>query len=320
MVVVDVEVAARDELEIEAGVEDGKDEQVVEEADARSHARRPRPSRSSESRMRRLRRHARDEGRAGRRRLGRRAERREHDVVLARSAQRDPDALAEDADDEPLRLEALAERRVAGNEDEVGGGRRALVTRCQQRAAHPTPLSDRLLHVETRVAERGGGDRRSRPAHVGRRAAQLELGGDLRARDRVADPQRGEAERLRERPEHDHVRMLLDQRHRALPAVLEVGLVDDDCGARVLARELGDPALLEELARGVVRVTDPDHVRAAGLGDDLGALDLAREAVERVRGRRDRGRAAGREVGRAQTAIRSSAPAPTTICSAVTPQ
>ena len=41
MVVVDVEVAAGDELEVEAGVERGQSEQVIEEADARPNAHAP---------------------------------------------------------------------------------------------------------------------------------------------------------------------------------------------------------------------------------------------------------------------------------------
>jgi hypothetical protein len=49
----------------------------------------------------------------------------------------------------------------------------------------------------------------------------------LSRRERVPDARAGEPERLRERPQHDHV-AVLDQRDRRLAEVLEVRLVDDE--------------------------------------------------------------------------------------------
>ena len=107
--------------------------------------------------------------------------------------------------------------------------------------------------------------------------------GDLRRGDRIADPQRGEAERLRERPERDQVRRPGDQRHdrlrrrtRSTPRRRRRPRPGSDAGER------GDLLRLDELAGRVVRVADPDEVGARPVVGELGALDPARDRVERV--------------------------------------
>ena len=235
-----------------------------------------------------------------RRRAAGRAERLEQDVVLGRPPQRDPDPLGEDPDDEPGRLEPLAERLVRAQPDEVAVRLRAVVAGGDERRAHALALGDGRLDVEARLPQRGRRDPRRGRRDARRRPAPLELGGGLRRRDRVADAQRGEAERLRERPQHDQVRQLGDERHAGDAGELPVRLVDDDRRLRVCARESGDLGGVAQLAGRVVRVADPDQVGAVRLGHDLGALELRRDPVEAVRRREDRRAPAGGEEGRSR--------------------
>ena len=141
-------------------------------------------------------------------------------------------ASGQAADDEPLRLELVGAAGEARTTTKFAGGRRAVEAGGEQRLAHPLALGDRLLDVEPRLAERGGGDPRGGRADRRGIAAAVELGGELGRRDRVADAQRREAERLRQRADRDQVRRRRDQRDDRLAAVLEVRLVDDDGGVR----------------------------------------------------------------------------------------
>ena len=144
MVLVHVEIAARDQLEVEGGMEGEQRQQVVEEADAGRDANPARAVEIEGEPQRRLGRRAGNIGAAARRRPGLGAERAQDDVVLERAAKRDPDAVGEAADDEPLLLEPLAERLAAADPDEVRERRRAVVARREQRRSYALALGDRL--------------------------------------------------------------------------------------------------------------------------------------------------------------------------------
>ena len=186
VVLVDVEVAARDELEVEPAVEGQQRQQVVEEADLRRDARPTRAVEVDGRAERRLGRGAHDRRRAapvGRGRLG--AEHAEQRVVLPRSAHGRTDALGEAAHDEALRLEPVGELLRGGrpDEDEVRAGWRAVVAGRDERRAHTLALGDRRLDVEPRLAERRRGDPSGRRGHRRRGAPAVELRRDLATRD-----------------------------------------------------------------------------------------------------------------------------------------
>ena len=272
-------------------------EQVVEEADPGRDARAAGAVEVEDDPERGLGARARHERRPARGRAAGRAERFEQDVVLGRPSQRDPDPVGEDPDDEPGRLEPLPERLVRAQPDEVAVRLRAVVSCGGEGLADALALGDGRLDVEAWLAQRRRRDPRRRRRDARRRPAPLELRGGLRSGDRVADPQRGEPEGLRERPQHDQVRQLGDERDAGGAGELPVRLVDDDGRLRVRARQRGDLVRVAQLAGGVVRIADPDQVRAVRLGDDRRALQLRRDPVEAVRRRRDRRPAAGGEEG-----------------------
>ena len=257
MVLVDVEVAAGEQLEVEAAVEGEERQQVIEKADPGRDARVAGAVEVEHEAERGLAARARDERRSARRRAAGRAERCEQDVVLGWPPQRDPDSLGEDPDDEPGCLEALAERLLRAQPDEVAVRLRTVVARGGEGLAHALALGDGRRDVEPRLPQRGCRDPCRRRRDARRRPPPLELGGGLRSRDGVADPQRREAEGLRERPQHDQVRQLGDEWSARDAGELPVRLVDDDRRLRVRARERGDLVRLAQLAGGVVRDCRP---------------------------------------------------------------
>jgi hypothetical protein len=231
VVLVDVEVAAGEQFEVEAAVKRKQGEQVVEEADAGGDPGAALPVEVERDAERGLRGGAEDDRGSGGARFGGGAERSQDQIVLGGEPDGDPERIRPAADDEPSRLQ-LVGAVGAADDDEVARRRRAVEPSRDQRGAHPSALGDRLLHVEPRVPERGRGDP-GRGRGDGRRiAASVELARDLRRGDRVADAQRREPERLRQRPQRDEVRRLPDQGRDGLPAVFEVRLVDDDGGVR----------------------------------------------------------------------------------------
>ena len=244
MVLVDLEVAARDAVEIEACVKGEQRQQVVEEPDPGRDVRPAAAVERERDPERRLGARA-DERRlaSGRRaRLG--AERTQEDVVLGRPPERDPDPLREPADDDALLLEARAEIVLAADPDEVARHRRSVEAGRDERVADALALGELGREVVARVAERRSRDARGRGGDRRRSPARLEHGGRCGSGDRVADAERGVAERLRHRPQHDQVGALGEPGDDGLAAVLDVGLVDDDRCLGVAPREL------DELGRG----------------------------------------------------------------------
>ena len=288
VVLVDVEVAARDAVEIEPGVEGEQRQQVVEKPDPGRDVRPAAAVERERDAERRL--GARPDERRlapGRRaRLG--AERTQEEVVLGRPPQRDPDPLREPAHDDALLLEARAEIVLAADPDEVARRRRRVEAGRDERVADALALGDLRREVVARVAQRRSGDARGGRGDRRRRPARLEHGSRRRSCDRVPDPERGVAERLRHRSQHDQVRALVEPGHDGLAAVLDVGLVDDDRSVGMAPRELDELGRRGHVARRVVRVAAPDQARAVAPSapDRIGAGEQRRDAVERV-GRRD---------------------------------
>ena len=203
VVLVDVEIAAGDAVEVESGVEGKQREQVVEEADP---GRDVRPTAAVERQRdpeRRL------GARADQRclapgqwaRLG--AERSQKDVVLGRPPERDPDPLREAAHDDALLLEPRAEIVLAADPDEVARNRRCIEPGRDKGVADALSLGELPREVVARVAERGGRDAGSRRRDRRRCSAGLEHSGRCRSCDRIPDPERGVAEGLRHRSQHD---------------------------------------------------------------------------------------------------------------------
>ena len=300
VVLVDVEVAACEQLEIEAAVERPQREQVIEEPDPGRDERAPVAVEVEHDPERGLGARPRDDRRPAGRRADARTEGFEQDVVLGRPPERDPNPVGEDPDDQPGRFEALAERLPRAHPDEVAVRLGAVVAGGGEGFADALALGDGRLDVEARLAQCSGCDPGGRSRDARRRPAPVELGSGLRCGDRIANTQRGEPEGFRERSQHDHVRQLGDERDRGDAGELPVGLVDHDRRLRVSSRERRDLVRIAQLAGRVVGIADPDQVGAVRLGDDLRALQLRRDSEEAV-GRREDRRAAARGEKRRRT-------------------
>ena len=207
-------------------------------------------------------------------------------------------AVCPAADDEALRLQLVgavgARGRRRSSRPTAGTSKPAR----EQRLPHPLALGDRLLDVELRVAERGGGDPRGRGRDGRRVAPPVELAGDLGRGDRVADPKRGEAERLRQRPDA--------RRGSASPATSGATVFPpyskyasstttaasgyDRASAAISSGSTSSPGR-------VVRVAEPDEVGLGRIVGELGPFDPRGDRVHRVRRLLDEGAAAGAEEG-----------------------
>ena len=164
VVLVDVEIAARDAIEIEAGVEGQQRQEMVEEADSRRDVRSAAAVEGERDPQRRLGARPDERRLTSRRRARLGSERAQQDVVLGRPAQRHPDPLGEPPHDDALRLEALAEVVVAAHPDEVPARGRNVEAGGGERLAHALALRDLGVDVVARIAERGRGDARGRGA------------------------------------------------------------------------------------------------------------------------------------------------------------
>ena len=235
VVVAGLEVARALEHEVEAGVEGELLEEVV--VDARRRSRRARGSRrrgasrtairvSAVARRWRTRRpppRATGAGRSSTRAsvsTSRSSSSRSRIVIRI--------AVGERADDEPAPQQRVAERRRAsstGTKRKFAVRRQRLEPERAQRRGEPLALLDH-------AGVTSGGDASAASAsarearHRRRRLAAVQLGGESRDGDRVADARAREPERLRERAQHDDA--VVDQRDRRLAGVLEVRLVDDE--------------------------------------------------------------------------------------------
>ena len=230
VMLVHVHVSAGDRLQVEPAVEGELGQQVVEEPDARVHPRALAPVERERDAQRRLSGRSDDERRPHRRRSGVRTEGREQPVVFGRQPRRDPDRTWIAAHDEPLLLEPLGQRGpvLDRHVDEVCVRARAVEPGGQEGIAHPLALGDLRLDVEHRIAQSGGGDPRCGSRDRRGSPATVELRDDPARRDEISDPQRGEAERLRQAPDRDQIGQLPHERHHRLTRVLEVRLVDND--------------------------------------------------------------------------------------------
>ena len=203
-------------------------------------------------------------------------------VVVHLVEHRDANRLRIGAHDHALAQQLVAERAPVGHRDveEVGVRRQRLEAERAQARREPLALLDDRRDIGRR-GERGERERGRQRRDRGRRLAVVQLGGDIRRRERVADARTREREDLRERPQHDHA--VVEQRHRRHARVLEVRLVDDErprLGQRV------------ERAGRVVRPARERQDRRVVA--DLRPRQLRRDAIERVRrGRRDRDPVAG---------------------------
>ena len=189
---------------------------------------------------------------------------------------------------------------VAADPDEVARHRRRVEAGRDESFADALALGELRREVVAGIAERcscdprgGSGDRRRRPARI-------EHCGGRRSCDRVPDPERGVAEGLRHRSQHDQVRALAEPGHDGLAAVLDVGLVDDHRSVGMAPRELDELGRRGDSTSWVVGVTAPDQARAVSAvrsQDRIGAGEHRGDAVERVGRRDDRGRPSRGEVG-----------------------
>ena len=224
----------------------------------------------------------------------------QEEVVLGRPPEGHPDPLREPADDDALLLEPRAEIVLAADPDEVARHRRRVEAGRDEGLADALALGELRREVVAGIAERCSGDPRGGSGDRRRRPARLEHCSGRRSCDRVPDPERGVAERLRHRSQHDQVRALAEPGHDGLAAVLDVGLVDDHRSVGMALRELDELGRRGDGARWVVGVAAPDQARAVSAvrpEDRIGAGEQRRDAVERVGRRDDRGRPPRREVG-----------------------
>ena len=182
-------------------------------------------------------------------------------------------------------------RLVDRDEEEVRARRQRLEPERAQRAREPLALLDLRLHVG-RLGERGERERRRERRDRRRRLAAVQLGRRLGVGERVADARAGEAERLRERAQHDR------RRRRSAPTAVSPAY-SKYASSTTSGRASGQGA---ERARRVVRAAAErdDRVVVADLragepGGDRGrAGTSARRRSRRCRpDRRTRARRAG---------------------------
>ena len=252
-------------------------------------------------------------------RLG--AERAQQDVVLRRPPHGDPDRRPGRPG---RRSPAPRAGRPSGSSDvardEVRRRRRAVVAR---RRRAPSRIRSRSAIVASTSPRRGSRSAaaaiaRGGPADRRRRAPLGEQRGGLRVRERVADPQRREPERLRHRPDDDEVRRARRPTGaHDLAAELDVRLVDDDdrvAGGSARARRA--PRARRTSPVGLFGLQTQQRSRRLVRRRRSRRRGAGRDPVERVRRRRDR-RAPSRARGTsaARSRMRSSAPAPTTTFS-----
>ena len=234
----------------------------------------------------------------GRLTTGRRArlgtERPEQHVVLGRPPHGHPDGARKGPDDDALRLQPVGERFVRHHGEEVRRGRRAVVARGDERRPKPLALRGRRFDIpESWLTQRR---RRDRGGRAGDRRRGTPLGenrGGLGVRERIADPQRREPERLRHRPHDDEVLELVDPRGARACTELHVRLVDDEDRVGTLPRERDELLGLDPRSGRVVRVAGPHEIRLVRDVHDRGAVKPRRDPVQRVRRLRD-GRASAR--------------------------
>ena len=184
----------------------------------------------------------------------------------------------------PCASSRSAQGSSVAQEEEVGRRRSDVVAGRDERRPHPLAFLDRRIDVtEPGRAERCRGDCRRRPGDRCRRPALGEQRRGRRVRYGVAHAERGEAEGLRHRPDHDEVLELVDPRRARPRAILDVRLVDHHCRLRLAARELDQRLRLDPAADGVVRVADPAELRLVLRVDHGPAVQPGGDAVERIR-------------------------------------
>ena len=132
VVLVDVEIASGDAVEVEAGVEGEQREKVVEEADPGRDVRSAAAVEDERDPERRLGTRADERRLASGGRAGFSAERTQEDVVLGRPPHRHPDPLREPAHDDALLLEPIGEVVLGSDPDEIARTGRRVVARRQR--------------------------------------------------------------------------------------------------------------------------------------------------------------------------------------------
>ena len=299
-------VPAGDHVQVEAAVERELRQQMVEEADAGSDPRPPPPVQRERDPQRRLRASSARRApiaRRSARRLG--PERGEQPVVLGRQPRRDPDRVVRSAG---RRAPALRAGRPARGRPRPA---RRRSSRASGGTSNPAARSASRIRSRSATSDSTSSTGSRSAAAAIRAAATADTGAGARRRsssaatsvDATAYPTRSAA-----KPNaFDRLRIairfgsLAHERHDRAPRVLEVRLVDRDDRVRQRARERGDRLAARRSCAGRVRrVADPDDVdarerlRLERRVDDLGALDSARDRVQRVGRRLHRGRPAGR--------------------------
>ena len=224
----------------------------------------------------------------------------------------------------PCSSSRSAERLVGPHEDEVRRRRRAVVAGRDQRrrASARAPRSSRRRR---RGAGRAAPRRRSRadgPAIGAGARRSVRSAAVVGVRERVPDAKRGEAERLRQRPDDDEVRELVDPRRaRTAPPYSTYASSTTTIVPGSRARELDDRLRLDPASRSGCSGCRPSgDPRRPSAPTTVAAVQRRRDPVERV-GRRRRSRRAlpARGTPARTSRMRSSAPAPTTTFSGVEP-
>ncbi len=218
--------------------------------------------------------------------------------------------IAERADDQSRLGEAL--ERLVGTPGRPHQQERAgLPDEGEPEVLDPTGQPASLCRVGSsigaHVPDVGAGDLGTSCA-LGReragRSQRIERPGDLRAGERVADPQRRESPGLREGADDDEVLVLGDQAGEVLAAELEVGLIDDDearagsadrtdgvgrnlLAGRVVGRAEPDETDSRRLGDDPVEIEPERPVRSRRYGDEFGRRVLCRDGVEGVVGARN---------------------------------
>ena len=202
----------------------------------------------------------------------------EQQIVVLAIAHGDPDPASRQPDDAAAQEKPGADlHRVGGrDEDEVRARRQGLEPECAQLRREPVALFDDVRDIR-RCSERGKRERDRQRRHGRRRLTRAKVRRRIALGEQIADARTGETERLRERADDDHA--VVEQRHRRLARVLEVGLVDDE-----RARRRKSLQVAEWIARPTAERQD-GVVVADGRPREL--RGHAKERIRGIRGDRD---------------------------------
>ena len=204
--------------------------------------------------------------------------------------------------------------------EETRRGRRAVVARGDERRPKPLALRGRRFDIpESWLTQRRRCDRGGRARDRSRGTPLGENRGGLGVRERVADPQRREPERLRHRPHDDEVLELVDPRGaRAITELQYASSTTRIVSGRARASDTSSSGSTHDPV-GLFGLQAHTRSASSAASTTSRAVKRRRDPVQRIRRLGDGCARPGPRKVWARRRMRSSAPAPTTTFPGASP-